>query len=278
MSAFPSPVTVVIPRAAGLGRDFQSERHEVLLRAVWNKLECGLERLLGWQGAKVREESKATAAGFGSQLESVASVLSSLAGRCAEPGMEAWLLETRDRVDSSTVCEQIAAWPSNIAAVEIVRRELAKELTEERNARTSRAYNEVVGYVDLAADVLVPLKLCLKGNIPSWLIRDDVEQQQPWRDPLKLIRQDGAKLQELRSLSPTPPTWGCKKDMRRVWVDVRVHAVPLGQMLREVKVLQALGDHKVQLVLVLPTIDKEMEAMLANERVLATTHDWWASL
>lgn len=279
MSELPKPAAVPRPTAATCpGRDFQTAEHDALLRAIWKKLDCGLERLLGWKGARLREESQATLAGFASQLQSVASVLESVAGRCGEADMEAWLLQARDRVGSSGVCEQIAAWPRNIAAIEIVKRELAKELIEERQARTARAHDEVVGYIDIAAEALVPTRLCLKGNIPPWLIRDDDGQQQPWRDPLKLIRQEAAKLEELRQLTPTAPVWGCKKDLLRVWVDVRVHTVPLGQMLREVKVLQALGDNKVKLILALPSVDNEMEAMLANEKVVATTHEWWKKL
>lgn len=279
MSELPKPAAVPRPASGACpGRDFQSEEHDVLLRAVWKKLDCGLERLLGWKGARLREESQATLAAFASQLQSVASVLESVAGRCGDGDMQSWLLQTRDRVAASSVCQEIGSYPRNIAATEIAKRELAKELVEERQARTARAHEEVVGYVDIAAEVLVPAKLCLKGNIPPWLIRDDDEQQQPWRDPLKLIRQEAAKLEELRTLTPTAPAWGCKKDLRRVWVDVRVNAVPLGQMLREVKVLQALGDNKVKVILVLPAVDNEMEAMLANEKVIATTHEWWKKL
>ena len=277
MSDIPKPPVLPAPKSLGSGKDFQCEEHEVLLRAMWKKLDCGLEKLFGWKGARMREESKASIAGFGSQLESVASLLGSMAERCGEPEMATWLRATQERVATSLVCNDIGAWQKDIASVEIGKRELAKELTEERNARTSRAHSEVVGYVDCAVELLVPVRLRLRGNLPPWVVREN-DDQQLWRDPLKVIRQEPAKMEELRTLTATAPVWVCKKEPRRVWIDVRVHTVALGQLLREVKVLQELSDHKAKLILVLPGVDNEMSAMLANEGVLVTTHDWWKKL
>ncbi|MBK6616556.1 hypothetical protein [Ottowia sp.] len=275
MSSFPAPVVVPLPRMAGSSRDYQTPEHEEALKAVWRKLDCGLERLFGWKPSKVREQSKEAMAGFEAQMESVAATILTMAERSGEPDLDQWLRATRERVLSSTVCGSVGQVSRNIAAVELTKRELAKELVEERNARTARAREEVVGYIDIAVDIRVPTRLRLRGNLPVWLIRD---REEVWRDPLKWMRQDATKHDELKNLVLSVPEWFCERRDRQIWVDVRATCPPVGQMLREVKVLRALSDKKATIVMALPKNDPDLEAMFRNENVVVTTHQWWREL
>jgi len=95
---------------------------------------------------------------------------------------------------------------------------------------------------------------------------------------LKLMRLDARKAEQILALDPATPSWACAKEEKQVWIDVRVTCPPLGQMLREVRVLKSLSAKKVTLVMVLPEVDPELDAMLANEKVVATSHKWWHEL
>ncbi len=275
MSQLPKPAVLPVAKSYQGNKDFQCQEHEAMLRVVWGKLGVGLERLFGWRGAKSREQGKAAIDQFDANVKEAKGTLSSMIERCEDAEVRAKLTATLDRLIEADLMSQVSPWPKTVASVELLERELAKELTEERSAGTVRAHEETVGYIDIASKVKLPEKLVLSSRFPSMLVRNAEEY---WRDPLKLIVGDQRRGESIFSFVPELPTWSCNKRDSEIYVDVRTQVPPLGQLLREVKALQALCVKKTRVVVVLPKIDLELEAMLANIGATATSHEWWNDL
>jgi hypothetical protein len=275
MSHLPKPAVLPVAKAFQGNRDFQSAEHEAALRVVWARLGVGMERLFGWRGSKSREQGKTAIEQFELSLNGAKEALGSMVERCEDAEVKGKLAAALGRLVAADLGSQVAPWPKNVASVEVTKSELAKELTEERSAGTSRAHDETVGYIDIAAEVKVPEKLVLASQLPPMLVRDG---QGFWRDPLKLIVSDQRRGESIFTYEPSLPTWYCHKREATIYVDVRVQTPPLGQLLREVKALQALCAKKARVVMVLPKIDIELEAMLANVGATATSTQWWNDL
>ena len=246
-----------------------------MLRAVWGKLGVGMERIFGWRGSKSREKGKAAIDQFASAVKEARDTLISMLERCCDDGVKLKLADALERLERADLAGQVAPWPKTVANVEVMSSQLAKELTEERSAGTSRAHEETVGYIDIAARVKVPERLVLDPGLPGMLVKGE---QEFWRDPLKLILADQRRGESIFGYRPQQPSWSCQKGESDVYIDVRVQAPPLGQLLREVRALQALCMKKTRIVVVLPKVDLELEAMLANVGAKATSHEWWQDL
>lgn len=275
MSQLPKPTVLPMAKSFQGNRDFQAAEHEAALRVVWSRLDVGVERLFGWRGAKSREQGKAATEQFEQVITAAKEALGSMAERCESAEVKGKLMEALGRLVAADLVSQVAPWPKNVAAVEVTKRELAKELTEERSAGTSRAHVETVGYIDIAAEVKLPERLVLESRLPPMLVKDS---RGFWCDPLKLIVSDPRRGESIFSYEPSLPRWFCHKRDAHVYVDVRVQTPPLGQLLREVKALQALCAKNARVVMVLPKIDLELEAMLANVGATATSTQWWNDL
>lgn len=275
MSAIPKPASLPAPKALNGVKDYQATEHEQLLRTVWSKIDAGVERLIGWGWPKACEHSRNGIAAFEASCVKAAETLTGMAERCEDEALRAQVLAVRERLEDAELSSKVARWGKDLLKTEVTEKHLAFGLVEERQAGTVRAHEEVVGYVDMALKVSVPEVMRLKHSLPACLTREGHEVV--WRDPLKAIMTDPKKAEVILGFQPEVPGWVCERKTATVWVDVRVQTPPLGQLLREVRVLQSF-DRRAKVVVVLPVSNAETNAMLANIGAIATTAQWWTDL
>lgn len=264
----PKPPTLPKPKALSLINDASRTEHDALLRRVWRNLDGIVEVLYSADLAAFQDQA--------------AHHVERYLARCSYASQQAYgLASGYDDDRRATVMKELATrlagqeatslppLPATIARAKITTRTLEEPLTELKTSAGSKKLIEV-GFVDIACQVKIPLSVELHTNLPRFLNDGTREGMigSIFAQRLDTLSADeiGATLQA--------PSWITEDKHRSVWIDVRVTVPALGQLVRELKTLRGYGAGGVDVLVVLPSIDKDTKEMLLNEHFVVFDTAW----
>lgn len=276
MSKISSP-TSVSRRASLNSPDVASEAHSSLLKLTWQKLDLAVGKLFNIpENDWAQKESSAKAMYCRSLIQKANNMRSvaKLLGDKKPDGRDA-LLRLEQRLRSHAV-SPFPIMDETLFRASIASRELEHALYVEKG-RFSAPRHEIAGFVDIACEVVLPEKLILDGQ-PAYFPDDeddfDVDSLEDavWGcpeliDPLSVDKQ----------VIPVPH-WTMKSKRADLWVDVRITYVPIGQLIRETKLLRDHGEEGTIVVIVMETVDESIREMLEHEDFQVVSRAWVEAL
>ena len=255
MSKVPSPPR--LPAAKSLSkRATASQEHDRLLRLVWDKVDLLASVFYATNGERLaaRERDAADAehrrdvasaleqarswvklCGSGEMGEALASLVEQLkfAKKRGVPKLkpELWWPRVESKRLAAPICSDLVTG----------------------SGRT-------VGYIDVEVRMQVTRSIRFHSGVPHWLTRgDDAERE------ARAKRAPAADAATIRADGPKAASWSAFRHERRLWIDVRPSLAPIGQLLRELKVLRQYAPVESDIVVVYTEDDAQGVDMLEHE-------------
>lgn len=270
MSVVPKPPTVPKPKSLAKTDDVATAEHAVLLKRVWRNLDGIIDVLFSADQATFDEQVGYRVEGYLTRCAHAAQHAHQLAGGYDGDPRVAVMNALAKRLaaqDAATV----PPLPATIAKATIATRTLEEPLVEWKMAAGNKKRIEV-GFVDIACQVDIPHRVELRANLPGFL-------NDGTRDALLgtifARRTDSLTVDEIGAPLEAP-RWITEDKRRTVWIDVRVTAPALGQLVRELKTLRGYCGYDADVLVVMPVVDEDIRDILLHEDFTAIDVKWLA--
>jgi len=245
MSYFPKPASFSTePRKKPA---YESEAHGELLEWAYDNAV----QLVGAKSPAAFDASK-VAADMREKIEKrIARIDEVSKGAAAQPYL-AGLQEARAQLLATLEEGAFPAWDAKLASPSLASRQIALPVSEAKAGRYGYADPKVVGYVDLAVTMKVPASLSLGS---------------PFLDRFPCQRKDDAlrEIVDLTKVDVSDLAWEVLDASVTTWIDVRPALPPVGQLVRELKVMQAYAGFDVEIYVVTETASGIVREVLASE-------------
>lgn len=269
MSKTPKPATLPKPKKLTKTSDVSTFEHEDLLSLVWSKLDMLLVKLFLPKEKDWLDMQEKQIPEYLEKLGYAVTRAREFAVICSDDERGSALTQMADQFDLL----QKKPLPELLAetkTLKLVKSEIERPITVEKGGYPSR--EEVVGYIDIAANVHTPVGLTACTGAPDYL----TEGYASWKD--SEWAKNKLTLGVIQDKPLEPPSWSVSAEERDLWIDVRTSDVPVGQLIRELKTLREYLPRNAMLLVVFQALDADKFQMLQHEGFLIITADKLSAL
>lgn len=257
MSELPKPSSQKAPKhIGGHGARVKEQAHDQLVRFVWTHLQAVIDAVLPAREDFFDRADRAVEE-FRQEASIVAQRARQLAGDVSDPPVGKALLKLATKFDAGQSIA-IGVPPPTLANVRINSATVQSALYEHGANRVSKQ----VGFVDFECRLVVPERLVCKCPMPVFMTAEGMRI----RHLQRLSKNKDLTLREVSDAPAVAPMWQTEGRERVVMIDVRPAAVPVGQLLQELKTLRSVA-HGADVLVVMESRDALVETMLRNERI-----------
>ncbi len=254
MSSIPKPKTVRKPRTLGPDAELDTQEHQQLLDWLWTNLDRVIPLWIVTKQAVVEDQCKEAVKAYEHRVEDTLRAYQ----RCAEiaddqehvPALK--LAIKRVEKHLLEVRAYIPPLPDDSNVTTVTCKHYQNAITVRKHDRSGDRRDEIVGYIDVEADLSM-FHSCRLEGCPAERIDSLLED---WYKP-------SAKEYSKKQIRPVE--WVVSRDTQRVWFDVRGTLPTTGVLIRELRVLQELAGPRVIVALVAVDISEQLRALLQHE-------------
>lgn len=254
MSSIPKPKTLRKPRTLGPDAELDTQEHQQLLDWLWTNLDRVVPLWISTKHAIVEAESKKAIEAYEQRVKETLRAYQSCAKIADDQEHVPALKFAIKRVEKHLldVRASIPPLPDDANVTTVACKHYQNEITVHKYDRSGDGRDEIVGYIDIEAD-LGMFNTCWLEGCPA--VKADI-----------FIEAFGKpSAEEYSKLQIPPVAWMVSREIQRVWFDVRATLPTAGVLIRELRVLQDLAGPGVIVALVAVEISEQLRALLRNE-------------
>ena len=254
MSSIPKPKTVRKPKTLGTDAELDTLEHQHLLDWLWTNLDRLIPLWICTKQEVVEDHSRKAIEAYKDRVEETLRAYH----RCAEIADDQEhvpaLKRAIKRVEKHLldVRASLPPLPDDSNVTTVSSKHYQNEITVRKYDRSGDGRNEIVGYIDVEANLSM-FNSCRLEGCPAEKIDIFTER---FRKP---------SAEEFSKQRIRPVEWEVSRSSRRVWFDVRATLPTTGALIRELKVLQELAGEDVIVALVADDLSEQLRALLRHE-------------
>lgn len=254
MSSIPKPKAIRKPRTLGPDAELDTQEHQQLLDWLWTNLERLIPLWIATKGSVVEDQSKKAIKEYENQVEATLRAYR----RCAEiaddqehvPALKSAIKRIEKHLSDVRTSPPPLPDDSNVTTV--ASKHYQNEITVRKYDRSGDERNEIVGYIDVQANLSI------------------FDSCRLWGCPVESINvyATGSRKPSAKAYSENqirPAKWVVSRATQRVWFDVRATLPTAGVLIQELRVLKELAGPGVVVALVAEDISEPLHALLQHE-------------
>lgn len=154
---------------------------------------------------------------------------------------------------------------------EIEEMELEAPIFDSQLDRYGRRQEKQVGFIDIDLTISRISTLTIETGFPSW-VEEEIEGVDYGWTMLSEVEANSESKPDSRwaGFTPPPPTVTPFSDSHRIWVDVRKSDMPVGQLIREIKLMRSY-EPEASFFVVLEDASSQTKEMLMHESIMPFT-------
>ncbi len=255
MSSIPKPKTVRKPKTLGSDAELDTLEHQHLLDWLWTNLDRLIPLWICTKQEVVEDHSRKAIEAYEDRVKETLRAYH----RCAEiaddqehvPALK--LAIKRIEKHLLDVRASLPPLPADSNVTTVSSKHYQNEITVRKHDRYGHRRDEIVGYIDVEANLSMFNSCRLVMGCPAEQIDIFTES----------IRKPSAEKFSKKQIEPVE--WEVSRSSQRVWFDVRATLPTAGVLIRELKVLQELAGEDVIVALVADDLSEQLRALLRHE-------------